>query len=48
MLELMARGGIWGGEVLNLVPANVLERTLVVQNPKSGAQRKGFMFYENY
>jgi len=36
MLELMARGGMRVGEVLILVPADVLERTLVVQTPKSG------------
>jgi len=36
MLELMARGGMRVGEVLNLVPANIQERTLAIQNPKSG------------
>ena len=36
MLELMARGGMRIGEVLNLKPADIQERTLAVQNPKSG------------
>lgn len=36
MLELMARGGMRVGEVLNLVPADIQERTLAIQNPKSG------------
>ena len=36
MLELMARGGMRIGEVLNLTPADIQERTLTIQNPKSG------------
>lgn len=36
MLELMARGGMKIGEVLNLTPADIHERSLAVQNPKSG------------
>ena len=36
MLELMARGGMRVGEVLNLKPADIQERCLSIQNPKSG------------
>jgi len=36
MLELMARGGMRVGEVLNLKPVDIQERTLAIQNPKSG------------
>lgn len=36
MLELMARGGMRVGEVLNLTPTDIQERTLAIQNPKSG------------
>jgi len=36
MLELMARGGMRVGEVLNLTPLDIQERTLAIQNPKSG------------
>ena len=36
MLELMARGGMRVGEVLNLTPVDIQERTLAIQNPKSG------------
>jgi integrase/recombinase XerD len=36
MLELMARGGMRIGEVLNLTPCDIQERTLTIQNPKSG------------
>jgi len=36
MLELMARGGMRIGEVLSLTPANIQERSLTIQNPKSG------------
>jgi integrase len=36
MLELMARGGMRGGEVLNLTSADIQERRLAIQNPKSG------------
>ena len=43
MLELMARGGMRVGEVLNLKPVDIQERTLAIQNPKSG--RVGEMVY---
>jgi integrase/recombinase XerD len=36
MLELMARGGMRVGEVLNLSPGDIQERSLTIQNPKSG------------
>ena len=36
MLELMARGGMRIGEVLQLRPCDVQDRKLVVQKPKSG------------
>jgi len=36
MLELMARGGMRVGEVLNLTPGDIQERTLAIRNPKSG------------
>lgn len=36
MLELMARGGMRVGEVLNLTPGHIQERTLAIRNPKSG------------
>ncbi len=36
MLELMARGRMRVGEVLSLTPANIQERSLTIQNPKSG------------
>ncbi|MBV5330789.1 MAG: site-specific integrase [Chlorobium sp.] len=36
ILELMARGGMRVGEVLNLTPIDIQERTLAIQNPKSG------------
>jgi integrase/recombinase XerD len=36
MLELMARVGMRVGEVLNPTPADIQERTLAIQNPKSG------------
>ena len=36
MLELMARGGMRVGEVLNLTPRDIQERNLAIQNPKSG------------
>ena len=36
MLELMARGGMRIGEVLNITPANIQEGFLTIQNPKSG------------
>jgi len=36
LLELMAREGMRIGEVLNLTPADIQERSLAIQNPKSG------------
>lgn len=36
ILELMARGGMRIGEVLNLTPGDIQERILFIQNPKSG------------
>lgn len=36
MLDLMARGGMRVGEVLNLTPADIQERSLTIQSPKSG------------
>ena len=36
MLELMARGGMRIGEVLNLTPDDIQENSLTIQNPKSG------------
>lgn len=36
MLELMARGGMRVGEVLNLTAGDIQERTLTIQKPKSG------------
>jgi integrase/recombinase XerD len=36
MLELMARGGMRIGEVLNLKPADIQESTLTIHNPKGG------------
>lgn len=36
MLELMARGGMRIGEVLNLTPDDIQESFLKIQNPKSG------------
>lgn len=36
MLELMARGGMRIGEVLNLTPKDVNDHKLTIQNPKSG------------
>lgn len=36
ILELMARGGMRIGEVLNLKPGDIQERSLTIQNPKSG------------
>lgn len=40
MLELMARGGMRIGEVLNLRPCDIQERNLTIQNPKSGRTRE--------
>jgi len=36
ILELMARGGMRIGEVLNLMPSDIKERSLTIQNLKSG------------
>ena len=36
MLELMARGGMRIGEVLNLKPGDIQECSLTIHNPKSG------------
>jgi integrase len=36
MLELMARGGMRVGEVLKLTAGDIQERSLTIQNPKSG------------
>ncbi len=36
MIELMARGGMRIGEVLNLTPCDIQESFLTIQNPKSG------------
>jgi integrase/recombinase XerD len=36
MLELMARGGMRVGEVLNLTPKDLNDQKLTIQNPKSG------------
>ncbi|WP_297292682.1 site-specific integrase [Oceanicoccus sp.] len=38
LLELMARGGMRVGEVLNLTPSDVDDRRLILQKPKSGRQ----------
>jgi len=36
ILELMARGGMRIGEVLNLIPGNIQESFLTIKKPKSG------------
>jgi integrase len=36
MLELMARGGMRIGEVLNITPNDIQDSSLTIQNPKSG------------
>jgi len=36
MLELMGRGGMRIGEVLNITPGDIQESSLTIQNPKSG------------
>jgi integrase len=38
MLELMARGGMRVGEVLNLTPRDIQGRKLLIGNPKSGKE----------
>jgi integrase len=40
MLELMARGGMRGGEVLKLTPPDVQDRKLVIRDPKSGKEQE--------
>ena len=48
MLELMARGGMRVGEVLNLTPADIQERSLAIQNPKVADLVRRFMFHGKY
>ena len=36
MLELMARGCMRIGEVLNLTPMDIEDRKVIIQSPKSG------------
>jgi len=43
ILELMARGGMRIGEVLNLRPCDIQERNLNIQSPKNG--RPGEVVY---
>lgn len=43
MLELMARGGMRIGEVLNLTPRDVNDRKLILRDPKSGKEQE-FVF----
>jgi len=43
MLELMARGGMRVGEVLNLTGADIHGQKLAIQNPKSGKENE-FIF----
>ena len=38
MLELMARGGLRVGEVLNLNPDDIEDQKLIIRNPKSGKE----------
>jgi len=38
MLELMARGGMRVGEVLNLAPRDIEERKIIIRDPKSGRE----------
>ena len=38
ILELMARGGMRIGEVLKLTPADIDDRKLIIQYPKSGKE----------
>lgn len=40
MLELMARGGMRIGEVLNLTPNDVEDRKVVIRDPKSGKEEE--------
>jgi integrase len=43
ILELMARGGMRIGEVLNLTPRDVGDRKLTIRDPKSGKEKE-FIF----
>lgn len=43
MLELMARGGMRIGEVLKLTPRDVIDRKLIIRDPKSGKEKE-FIF----
>jgi integrase len=38
MLELMARGGMRVGEVLNITPRDIEDRKVVIRDPKSGKE----------
>ncbi|GAH71484.1 unnamed protein product, partial [marine sediment metagenome] len=38
MLELMARGGMRVGEVLNITPRDIEDRKIVIRDPKSGRE----------
>jgi integrase/recombinase XerD len=40
ILELMARGGMRIGEVLNLKPTDINERKLIIRDPKSGKEHE--------
>ena len=40
MLELMARGGMRIGEVLQLTPSDIEDRKLTLRSPKSGKERE--------
>lgn len=40
ILELMARGGMRVGEVLNLTPTDIHGQKLIIQNPKSGKENE--------
>jgi integrase len=38
MLELMARGGLRVGEVLKLTPSDIVDRKVIIRDPKSGRE----------
>ena len=40
MLELMARGGMRIGEILNITPNDIKNSSLNIQNPKSGRAKE--------
>ena len=40
MLELMARGAMWIGEVLKIVPNDIAERKILLREPKSGREHE--------